>query len=72
MQNDCVTLLKDNLLHDLVENYANIAGKKRDTPDAQNWLRREAPRPILCAACVAFFCVQFWRSFGVNLKQIVQ
>ena len=36
-------------------NYAKIARKKRDTPDAQNWPRREAPRPILCAACVVFF-----------------
>ena len=57
----CIDWLQQK--NDLVENYAEIKpklhAKKRDTPDAQNWPRREAPRPILCAACVAFFASNF-------------
>ena len=30
-------------------------GLKQDAGAAQSWPRREAPRPILRAACVAFF-----------------
>ena len=47
----------DKSLHDLVENYAEITNcvEKHDTPAAQNWPRREAPWPLLRAACVAFF-----------------
>jgi len=63
----------DNSLHDLVENYAEMMPKLRGKtrhPAAQNWPRREAPRPILRAACDA--APLFPRNFGVIVYQIVR
>ena len=66
-------MLRDNLLHDLVENYAEITPKLH---------AKETRRPKLAAARSAaanfvrrlcrVFCVQLWRNFGVMFNQIVQ
>ena len=54
-------LCMDKSLHDLVENYAENTPKLRHNctekcdNTTQNWPWREAPRPILRAACVTFF-----------------
>ena len=51
-------------------NLRQNCAEKRDTPAARNWPRREAPQPILRAACVAFFRA-IWFTLGVVFSQIV-
>ena len=64
----------DNFLDNLDENYVEITpklrGKTRHRRRAK-WLRRFAPRPILCGWGVVFL-VQLWCNFGEILNQIVQ
>ena len=71
----CSILLRDELLHDLVEHYPKLR------PNCmQN--KGHPRRPKLAAARSAaanfvrrlcrVFCVQFWRNFGVIFNQIVQ
>ena len=70
-----VRLLRDKLLHDLVENYAEITPKlhaKNATPPTPKIGRGAKRRGQFCAPPVSRFCVQFGRNFGVLFNQIVQ
>ena len=63
-------------MHDLVDIYTEMTPKmhaKNATPSHPK-IGRDAKRrgQVWCAAFVAFFCLHFWRHFGVIFNRIVQ